>query len=187
MARITGGGNRLQLHKILINSSTTVTFAATSTVFDEIISTTIGRTETGSYTISLDQVKADSGVLTTFLEEAITIGATGGETIIFEDGTEISGSSSTVQYLAIVSGGIEGTNRLTWVGVVTVDPTSGGLTQTANTFVRPSISLTSVAVGVDATVGTANFPTTLYTPAAAVTVDYDTQRYGAYKFIPKQT
>lgn len=184
--RISGGGNRLTLYKININSSSTVTFASTSTVFDQTVSTTIGRSETG-YTISLDQIKCDSTVLTTFLEEALVLGQTAGEAITFEDATEVSASANSTQYLAVVSGGVDGANRLCFTAIVTLDPSSGGLGMSANTYNRPSLSFTSVAAATDVTIGTSNFPTSHFTAAAAVTLSYSTQRYGAYKFIPKNS
>lgn len=186
MAQITGGGNNLRLHLVTKNDAASgVIFASTYHEFNQTISTTVGKTEAG-FTIGLDQIKADSAVLATFLEEAIATTGAVGESVIYEDGIELTASSANQTYLAIVTGGkvSGGSDRLVWAGLVTLDATnSGSVTFTANTYVRPTMNFNTIAAACAITIASTIFNSTLLTPGAPTTIPY-TRRTGKYLYIP---
>jgi len=186
MAQITGGGNNLRLFKVTKNDAASgVVFGATYHEFNQTISTTLTKTESG-FTLALDQIKADSAVLTTFLEEAIAAAGAVGESVIYEDGVELTASSANQTYLAVVIGGkvSDGSDRLVWAGLVTTDAAAtGSTTFTANTYVRPSISFNTIAAACAITLATTVFNSTLITAASATTIPY-TRRTGKYLYMP---
>lgn len=186
MAQITGGGNNLRLFKVTKNDAASgVVFLATYHEFNQTISTTLTKTESG-FTLALDQIKADSSILTTFLEEAIAAAGAVGESVIYEDGVELTASSANQTYLAVVIGGkvSDGSDRLVWAGLVTTDAAAtGSTTFTANTYVRPSISFNTIAAACAITMATTVFNSALITAAAATTIPY-TRRTGKYLYMP---
>lgn len=187
MAQITGGGNSLKLYKVTTNNTASgVLFTTTGAhTFNQTVSTTITKTETG-FTLALDQIKSDAAVLATFLEEAISTTAAVGESVIYEDGVELSASSNNQTYLAIATGGkvSDGTDRLVWAGLVTADAAAtGSTTWTANTYVRPSIQFTTIAAASAVTLSTAVFDTSLLTVVAATVIPY-TRKTGKYFYLP---
>ena len=187
MANISGGGNSLKLYKVTTNTSASgVLFTTTGAhTFDNTVSTTITKTETG-FTLALDQIKADSTILTTFLEEAISTTAAVGESVIYEDGVELSASSNNQTYLAIAVGGqiSGGADRLVWAGLVTADAAAtGSTTWSANTYVRPSIQFTTIAAASAVTLSTAVFDSALLTVVAATVIPY-TRKTGKYLYMP---
>lgn len=186
MAQITGGGNNLRLFKVTKNDAASgVVFLATYHEFNQTISTTLTKTESG-FTLALDQIKADSAILTTFLEEAIAAAGAVGESVIYEDGVELTASSANQTYLAVVIGGkvSDGSDRLVWAGLVTTDAAAtGSTTFTANTYVRPSISFNTIAAACAITMATTVFNSALITAAAATTIPY-TRRTGKYLYMP---
>ena len=188
MAQITGGGNSLRLFKITKNdaASGVVINTATYHEFNQTISTTLTKTESG-FTLSLDQIKADSAVLASFLEEAIAAAGAVGESVIYEDGVELTASSANQTYLAVVIGGqiSDGSDRLTWAGLVTTDAAAtGSTTFTANTYVRPTVTFNTIAAASAITLATTVFNTALLNVAAATVIPY-TRRTGKYLFLPK--
>lgn len=186
MAQITGGGNNLRLFKVTKNDAASgVVFLATYHEFNQTISTTLTKTESG-FTLALDQIKADSAILTTFLEEAIAAAGAVGESVIYEDGIELTASSANQTYLAVVIGGkvSDASDRLVWAGLVTADAAaSGSTTFTANTYVRPSISFNTIAAACAITMATTVFNSSLLNVASATTIPY-TRRTGKYLFLP---
>lgn len=186
MAQISGGGNNLRLFKVTQNSSTGIVFnAATYHEFNQTVSTTITKTETG-FTLSLDQIKSDSTILSTFLEEAISATGAVGESVIYEDGVELTASSANQTYLAVVIGGkvSDSTDRLVWAGLVTTDATAtGSTTFTANTYVRPSVSFNTLAAASAVTLTTTVFNSTLLNVSASTTIPY-ARRTGKYFYLP---
>ena len=186
MAQITGGGNNLRLYKVTKNDAASgVVFATTYHEFNQTISTTLTKTESG-FTLALDQIKSDSTVLTTFLEEAISVAGSVGESVIYEDGVELTASAANQTYLAIVIGGkvSDGTDRLVWAGLVTTDAAAtGSTTFTANTYVRPSVSFNTIAAACAITIASTIFNTALLNPGAPTTIPY-TRRTGKYLYIP---
>lgn len=187
MAQISGGGNLLKLHRVTTNTAASgVIYAATYHEFNQTISTTVGKTESG-FNITLDQIKSDSTVLSTFLEEAIAAAGAVGESVVYEDGIELTASSINTTYLAIIVGGAvsEGSDRLVWAGLVTTDgATTGSTTFTANTYVRPSIAFNTIAAACAITLTTSVFPTSLLNVSSATTIPY-TRRTGKYLYLPK--
>lgn len=186
MANITGGGNSLRLHLVSKNDAASgVVFASTYHEFNQTISTTLTKTESG-FTLALDQIKADSAVLSTFLEEAIAAAGAVGESVIYEDGIELTASSANQTYLALVIGGkvSGGSDRLVWAGLVTADAAAtGSTTFTANTYVRPSVSFNTIAAACAITIATTVWNSALVTAAAATTIPY-TRRTGKYLYLP---
>lgn len=186
MAQITGGGNNLRLHLVTKNDAASgVVFASTFHEFNQTISTTVGKTESG-FTIGLDQIKADSAILSTFLEEAVAATGAVGESVIYEDGVELTASSANQTYLAIVTGGkVSGaSDRLVFAGLVTLDAaTSGGVTFTANTYVRPTINFNTIAAASAITIASTIFNSALLNVTAATTIPY-ARRTGKYIFLP---
>lgn len=186
MAQITGGGNNLRLYKVTKNDAASgVIFLATYHEFNQTISTTLTKTESG-FTLALDQIKADSTILTTFLEEAIAAAGSVGESVIYEDGVELTASSANQTYLAVVIGGkiSDGTDRLVWSGLVTTDAAAtGSTTFTANTYVRPSISFNTIAAACAITIATTVWNSALLNVTTATTIPY-TRRTGKYLYLP---
>lgn len=186
MAQITGGGNNLRLFRVTKNDAASgVVFGATYHEFNQTISTTLTKTESG-FTLALDQIKADSAILTTFLEEAIAAAGAVGESVVYEDGVELTASSANQTYLAVVIGGkvSDGSDRLVWAGLVTTDAAAtGSTTFTANTYVRPSISFNTIAAACAITLATTVFNSALITAASATTIPY-TRRTGKYLYMP---
>lgn len=185
MAQITGGGNNLRLHKVTKNDAASgVVYATTFHEFNQTISTTVGKTEAG-FTIGLDQIKADSTILTTFLEEAIASTGAVGESVIYEDGIELTASSANQTYLAIVTGGkvSDGSDRLVWAGLVTLDAANSGSVQfTANTYVRPTMNFNTIAAACAITIASTIFNSALLNVAAATTIPY-ARRTGKYLYL----
>jgi len=186
MANITGGSNSLTLYKVTQNSSTGVVFNTTGAhTFDQTVSTTITKTESG-FTIALDQIKSDSAVLSTFLEEAISTTAAVGEEITYEDGVLLSASSNNQTYLAVCVGGkvSGGTDKLVFCGLVTADAAAtGSVTFSANTYIRPSIQFTTIAAACAVTLTTGVFPSTVLNVTSATTIPY-TRKTGKYFYLP---
>lgn len=184
MAQITGGGNNLRLYKVTQNTVTGVIFAATFHEFNQTVSTTITKSETG-FTISLDQIKSDSSVLSTFLEEAISASGAVGESVIYEDGVELTASAANQTYLAVVIGGkvSDSTDRLVWAGLVTTDATAtGSTTFTANTYVRPSVQFNTLAAACAVTLPTTVFNNTLLNVSTTTVIPY-ARRTGKYIYL----
>jgi hypothetical protein len=188
MAQITGGGNSLRLHKVTTNTAASgVIYLATYHEFDQTISTTLSKTETG-FTLSLDQIKSDATVLTTFLEEAISSSAAVGESVVYEDGIELSASSNNQTYLAIVIGGAvsDSTDRLVWAGLMTADAAAtGSVSFTANTYVRPSVSFATIAAASAITLSTTIFNSVLVSQIALTVIPY-TRKTGRYMYVKNQ-
>ena len=186
MAQITGGGNSLRLFKVTKNDAASgVVYGTTYHEFNQTISTTLTKTESG-FTLSLDQIKADTAVLTAFLEEAIAAAGAVGESVIYEDGVELTASSANQTYLAVVIGGqiSDGTDRLVWSGLVTTDAAAtGSTTFTANTYVRPTITFNTIAAASAITLATTVFNTALLNVSSATTVPY-ARRTGKYFYLP---
>ena len=186
MAQITGGGNNLRLFKVTTNNAASgVIFASTYHEFNQTISTTVGKTESG-FNITLDQIKSDSTILSTFLEEAVAAAGAVGESVVYEDGIELTASSVNQTYLAVVIGGkvSDGTDRLVWAGLVTTDAaTTGSTTFTANTYVRPTIAFNTIAAACAITLTTTVFNNALITVTASTTVPY-ARRTGKYLYLP---
>lgn len=184
MAQITGGANNTRLFRVNTNTAASgVIYLATYHEFDQTISTTLSKTETG-FTLSLDQIKSDSTILTTFLEEAISSSAAVGESVVYEDGIELSASSNNQTYLAVVIGGkVSGTtDRLVWAGLVTADAaTTGSVSFTANTYVRPTIAFTTISAACAITVSIAAFNSTLISVLASEVIPY-TRKTGKFLY-----
>lgn len=185
--QISGGGNNLRLFRVTKNDAASgVVFGATYHEFNQTISTTLTKTESG-FTLALDQIKSDATVLTTFLEEAISVAGAVGESVIYEDGIELTASAANQTYLAVVIGGqvSDGTDRLVWAGLVTTDAAAtGSTTFTANTYVRPSIQFNTIAAACSITLTTGVFNSALISVTASTTVPYS-RRTGKYLYLPK--
>ena len=188
MAQITGGGNSLRLYRVNTNTAASgVIYLATYHEFDQTISTTLSKTETG-FTLSLDQIKSDASILTTFLEEAISATAAVGESVVYEDGISLSASSNNQTYLAVVIGGTvsDSTDRLCWAGLMNADAAATGSVQfTASTYVRPSISFNTIAAASAITLSTTIFNSTLVSQIALTVIPYS-RKTGKYLYMKTQ-
>lgn len=179
MARIIHGGRSIAFYTF--TNGTTPSVGATA-VYEgkEQISTDVAKDDTGLATITIEQIQDDE-TFQTFIRTYAPQSEGGGiEDILFEDGTQLLGAASGTQLLAIVKGGtaVGGDKTKVFACAGSLSKASGSWSQSGNTYNRPSLVFTAVAIEADTTLTTALFSGMMTTPTQQI-MDSDLDKYGA--------
>lgn len=139
--RILAGGNAFGCWSV-DDTATTPSINTTYNLYitGNIISTDVSRQDTGAYNISIEHVE-DTATVQAFIEQATTV-AGNVEDLMFEDSTsEMAGTNQ--KYIAAVKGGLaggkDGAARKCGVFPVRLANTSGGWTQSGETYDRVTL------------------------------------------------
>ena len=173
---VIGGASLLVMFDITANA-----FGTKKLTMDLTTQTQIVPDAARIWTITPTSEK-DDGELDAFLDEVFAPGAA----IVaipqrtYEEGEVVGGGVVGGKvYGALVYGGKQanprtgaiGTKRKNWAGLVTVDPTSGGYTQSNGAITNPAFVLKSVAAPADTSIGTGLWDTgKVDTPGAAIII-----------------
>lgn len=138
--RILAGGNAIGLWSCDDGATPTVASTYNLYLWGNIISTDVSRQDTGAYNVSVEHVE-DNKALQDFIEAATTV-AGNVEDLMFEDSTsEMAGTNQ--KYIMAVKGGLAGgvANAARKCGVfpVRLANTSGGWTQSGETYNRVNL------------------------------------------------
>lgn len=179
MARIIHGGRSIAFYTF--TNGTTPSVGATA-VYEgkEQISTDVAKDDTGLATITIEQIQDDE-TFQAFIRTYAPQSEGGGiEDITFEDGTQLLGAASGTQLLAVVKGGkqVNGTKTKVFACAGSLSKASGSWSQSGNTYNRPSLVFTAVAIEGDTTLTTALF-SGMMTTATQQVLDSDLDKYGA--------
>jgi hypothetical protein len=168
-SRVLNGGNVIGLWTV-DDSITTPTVGTTYAykLSGNIISTSVERQDTGAYNITVEHVEDDTA-LQTFIAASVTVGATT-EALTFEDGTQEGASGANTKYIAAVRGGLKGgaSGAARKVGVFPVRmlSTSGGWSQSGDTYNRVNLEFEGYKLEKAVTLASTYFTDFMTTPAA---------------------
>lgn len=182
MARIIHGGRSIAFYTFTNGTTPTIGTTPVFTGTDQI-STDVSKDDTGLATITIEQIQDDE-TFQTFIRTYAPQNEGGGiEDITFEDGEQLLGSASGTQLFAIVKGGtqVNGTAVKVFAVAGSLSKASGSWSQSGNTYNRPSLVFTSVAIGGDTTLSSTLFSGMMTTPTGK-TMDADLDKYGAVYF-----
>lgn len=178
MARIIHGGRRVAFYTFTNGTTPSV---GTTAVFEgtEQLSTDVSKDETGLATITIEQVQDDSTFYSFIRTYAPQNEGGGIEDLLFEDGTELRGAASGTKLLCIVKGGTQqdGDINKVFACAGALSKGSGSWSQSGNTYNRPTLVFTSVAIEGDVTLANTYF-TNYMTTATTQTLDADLDKYG---------
>ena len=143
--RVLAGGNWTRAFTITDAVTPTLGTTAILNVSGNILSTTVTRSDTGQYDVSIEHIE-DTAAVQTYLETYIDVTTSSAiEELGFEDGVKESASTSSNQtQLLLVRGGAVGADAATngrKIGVfgVRLTASSGGWTQSGETYNRVSL------------------------------------------------
>lgn len=178
MARIIHGGRSVAFYTFTNGTTPSI---GTTAVFEgtEQISTDVAKDDTGLATITIEQIQ-DDDTFNTFIRTYAPQNEGGGiEDILFEDGAQLLGAASGTKLFCVVKGGVavDGTARKVFMAAGSLSKASGSWSQSGNTYNRPSLVFTSVAIEGDTTVSD-TLLTDYMTTASTQTMDADLDKYG---------
>lgn len=148
-----GGGRRAEMFSVTIGTTQT-TLASTTPVYTctEQISSDGAKDDGGIPTWTLEQLDW-SGAYDTFVATyAPADGVQATEDVTFEDGTLRSGASALGTPLAVavrgplLSGGTDDGKRKSWLGLCKLQKSSGSVNFSANTYVKPPVTLVATEI-----------------------------------------
>lgn len=164
--RILAGGNAFGCWTV-DDTITTPTVGTTYALYltGNIISTDVSRQDTGAYNISIEHVE-DNATVQAFIEAATTV-AGNVEDLMFEDSTsEMAGTNQ--KYIAAVRGGLAGgvSSGARKVGVfpVRLANTSGGWTQSGETYNRVTMEFEGFKLAAPVTILATHLTGIMVTP-----------------------
>jgi hypothetical protein len=139
--RVLAGGNNIGFWSV--NDGTTPSVGTTYTyrLYQNIITTSVERQDTGAYNVTVEHVE-DNAALQTFIAASVNVsGST--EELLFEDGATEGASGANTKYICAVRGGLvagaQGGARKVGVFPVRMLSTSGGYTQAGETYNRVTL------------------------------------------------
>lgn len=182
MARIIHGGRKVVFYTFTNGTTPSV---GTTPVYEcsDQISTDVAKDDTGLATITIEQIQDDE-TFQSFIRTYAPQNEGGGiEDITFEDGTQMLGAASGTKLLAVVKGGkqVSGTKTKVFACAGSLSKASGSWSQSGNTYNRPSLVFTAVAIEGDTTLTTALF-SGMMTTATQVVMDSDLDKYGVVTY-----
>jgi hypothetical protein len=182
MARIIHGGRSIWFYTATNGTTPTVGSTPVATFTDQI-STDVSKDDSGVATITIEQVQDDSTFYAFIRTYAPQSEGGGIEDLLFEDGSQELGNASGTKLVAVVKGGVEvnGTARKGFACMGALSKASGSWSQAGNTYSRPTLVFTSVALQGDLALGTALVSGAM-TTAATQTLDSDLDKYGKVFF-----
>lgn len=170
--RVLAGGNWFRCFTITDAASPTLGTTAILNVSGNVIQTTVSRSDTGQYDVSIEHVE-DTQTVQTYLETYIDVTTSSAvEELGFEDGTKEEATSSTNQtQLLLVRGGAVGSDAASngrKIGIfnVRLASSSGGWTQQGETYNRVSLDFQGYKSSGEYTVPATYFNSLSVTPAA---------------------
>jgi hypothetical protein len=179
MARIIHGGRSISFYTFTNGTTPTIGTTPVFTGTDQI-STDVAKDDTGLATVTIEQIQDDENFATFVRTYAPQNEGGGIEDIVFENGTQQLGAASGTQLFAVIKGGKQvGTDKVkAFVLAGSLSKQSGSWSQSGNTYNRPSLVFTAVALEGDLTVGSAYF-SGVHTTGTTQTLDSDLDKYGA--------
>lgn len=182
MARIIHGGRRIDFYTFTNGTTPTMGSSAVASFTDQI-STDVSKDDTGLATITIEQVQ-DDNTFYSFIRTYAPQNEGGGiEDLLFEDGTQLLGAASGTKLLAVVKGGtqVDGDIVKVFTCAGALSKASGSWSQSGNTYDRPTLVFTAVAIEGDLSVASTVY-TNFMTTATTVTLDADLDKYGKVSF-----
>lgn len=186
--RTTGGYNSARFFAFNNFSTTPTSTGAATLTMDQTTKTTVSKSDKGVYSVNFDSIKNDSD-LHSRLRSWINVGSSGLETVRFEDGKELAGSSINTNLFVIVDGAIDTVTgspsvglRQFYAGAVAVKSSSGAYDQESLKWTRVKFEVEAIPLNAAFTIPTTYFPTTIYTAAAFYTIAA-TNLYGVVDFM----
>jgi len=179
MARIIHGGRSISFYTF--TNGTTPTIGTTPLfVGTDQISTDVAKDDTGLATVTIEQIQDDEDFATFVRTYAPQSEGGGIEDITFEDGVQLLGVASGTQLFAVIKGGTQvGSDKVkTFALAGSLSKASGSWSQSGNTYNRPSLVFTAVAIEGDVEISSALFSGVM-TTATTKTLDSDLDKYGA--------
>lgn len=176
------GGNRIELWTATNNTTTATVGSSPTLTLTEQVSTQVEYDDTGVPTITVTHTD-DSGTVNDWLNTYIDLSSTETEEIKYEDGTKLVGSSTAQVFLCAIRGALNSTTgaRKSWLGLVTISPSSGSWTQEADTYNKPSFILNGIAAKGTVPVA-ATYLTSYMVTNAAQTFTSSARKYGKSVF-----
>lgn len=179
-----GGGQRMEAFTVTIGTTQT-TLASTTPVYTctSQISSDGAKDEGGVLTWALDQLDTSSAFHTFVNTYAPADGVQATEDITTEDGTFISGATAIGTTLAVairgplISGGADDGKRMSWLGLVKLSKSSGSVNFSANTYIKPPVTMTATKITTDLVFPTSVLGSYMVT-AATQTIAATTHAYG---------
>lgn len=176
--QVLQGGNRVEFWTATNNTTTATIGASPVLTLTEQVSSQVDYDDSGVTTITITHTD-DSDTFNTFLNTYVDLTSTNTEEIVYEDGGKLTGSTTAQAFLCAVRGALNSSDskRKSWVGLVTISPTSGSWTQEADTYNKPALVLNGIAAKGTVPIASTYLTSYMVTPAAQ-TFTSSARKYG---------